>query len=268
MTIPFQDGLCPCPPAHPPAPYQGGKRYLARRIIERIAAIPHDCYVEPFVGMGGVFLRRPFRARSEVVNDASGDVANLFRVLQRHYQALMDMLRWQLTSRAEFDRLRKAEPGTLTDLERAARFLYLQRVGYGGKITGRSFAMTPGLPGRFDVGKLAPLLAEVHERLSAVIVEQMAFGKLIARYDRPSALVYCDPPYHGSEGVYGTEAFVADDHARLAELLRGLAGTFLLSINDHPEIRALYAGCRIEEVGTVYHVSGSSQRVVELLISP
>ena len=268
MTFPFQDGLCPCAPAQPPAAYQGGKRYLARRIIERIAAIPHDAYVEPFVGMGGVFLRRPFRARSEVVNDASGDVANLFRVLQRHYQALMDMLRWQLTSRAEFDRLRRAEPETLTDLERAARFLYLQRVAYGGKVTGRNFAMTPGLPGRFDVGKLAPMLAEVHERLAAVVVEQMPFGKLIGRYDRPGALVYCDPPYHGSEDAYGAEAFAAADHGRLAEQLHGLAGTFLLSINDHPEIRTLYAGCRIEEVATVYHVSGRSQRVVELLISP
>ena len=100
----MSDCLTPTPPARPVAPYLGGKRALARRIIERIAAIPHTTYVEPFVGMGGVFFRRPFRARAEVVNDINQDVATLFRVLQRHYQALMDMLRWQLTSRAEFDR--------------------------------------------------------------------------------------------------------------------------------------------------------------------
>jgi len=42
----------------PVAPYVGGKVLLAKTIIERIKAIPHTCYAEPFVGMGGVFLRR------------------------------------------------------------------------------------------------------------------------------------------------------------------------------------------------------------------
>ena len=50
--------LVPVPPAEPLAPWVGGKRLLAKRIIARIEAIPHDCYAEPFVGMGGVFLRR------------------------------------------------------------------------------------------------------------------------------------------------------------------------------------------------------------------
>jgi len=54
-------------PVAPVAPYQGGKRRLAGRIITRLRAIPHACYAEPFVGMGGVFLRRDWRARSEVL---------------------------------------------------------------------------------------------------------------------------------------------------------------------------------------------------------
>lgn len=112
-------------PTKPVAPYQGGKLRLAPRIIERLEAMPHECYVEPFVGMGGVFLRRPHRARVEVINDISHDVSTLFRVLQRHYQALMDMIKWQITGRAEFQRLLDSAPETLTDLERAARFLYL-----------------------------------------------------------------------------------------------------------------------------------------------
>ena len=131
-------------PAHaalPVAPYLGGKRNLARRIVERIGAIPHTTYAEPFVGMGGIFLRRPFRAKSEVINDISEDVATLFRVLQRHLLPLMDMLRWQITSRVEFERLVRATPGSLTDLERAARFLYLQRTAFGGKIEGRNFGV-------------------------------------------------------------------------------------------------------------------------------
>jgi D12 class N6 adenine-specific DNA methyltransferase len=95
-------------PTRPLAAYVGGKRLLARTIIERINAIEHETYVEPFVGMGGVFLRRSMKPQAEVINDGSGDVATLFRVLQRHYTAFVDMIRWQLTSRREFERLAAA----------------------------------------------------------------------------------------------------------------------------------------------------------------
>ncbi|WP_415794122.1 DNA adenine methylase, partial [Cereibacter sphaeroides] len=54
------------PPAAPVAPWLGGKKRLHPLILERIEAIPHRAYVEPFVGMGGIFLRRRFRPRLEV----------------------------------------------------------------------------------------------------------------------------------------------------------------------------------------------------------
>ncbi len=128
-------------PANPPAAYIGGKRLLSKTIIERLRSIPHDGYAEPFVGMGGVFLRRPFQPKLEVLNDINGEVANLFRILQRHYPQFMDTLKFQITSRREFERLQRSDPSTLTDLERAARFLYLQRTAFGGKVTGRTSAL-------------------------------------------------------------------------------------------------------------------------------
>jgi DNA adenine methylase len=45
------------------------------------------------------------------------------RILQRHYPQFLGTLRFQLTTRAEFERLVRVDPETLTDLERAARFL-------------------------------------------------------------------------------------------------------------------------------------------------
>lgn len=156
-------------PVRPAAPYIGGKRNLSRRIARRIDAHPIEVYAEPFVGMGGVFLRRTRKARCEVINDVSEDVANFFRILQRHYVAFMDMLRFQLTTRSGFERLLKVDPSTQTDLERAARFLYLQRLSFGGKVSGRNFGVQTAGPARFDVTKLAPMLEDIHERLSSVI---------------------------------------------------------------------------------------------------
>src|SRR3546814_2724684 len=110
--------------------------------------------------MGGVFLKRTARPKVEVINDISGDVTTLFRILQRHYIAFLDMLRWQLSSRSEFDRLMRMDPDTLTDLERAARFLYLQRLTFGGKVDGRNFGVSRTTSSRFDVTKLVPILED------------------------------------------------------------------------------------------------------------
>jgi DNA adenine methylase len=94
--------------------------------------------------MGGVFFRRDERPNSEVINDWSEDVSTFFRVLQRHYQPFMDMLRWQITTRAGFEKLAALPPESLTDLERSARFLYLQRLAFGGKVRGRNFGVAVG----------------------------------------------------------------------------------------------------------------------------
>ena len=76
--------MVPVRPVRPAAGYQGGKKNLARRICALIDRTPHDGYAEPFVGMGGIFLRRSTRPKVEAINDISADVANFFRVLQEH----------------------------------------------------------------------------------------------------------------------------------------------------------------------------------------
>lgn len=255
-------------PVQPAAGYIGGKRHLARRLIERMETIPHDAYAEPFVGMGGVFLRRRSAPRHEVINDLSGDVATFFRILQRHYTHFMEMLRFQIASRREFERLVRADPTTLTDLERAARFLYLQRLAFGGKVAGRTFGVSTTTASRFNVTKLGPTLEAIHERLAGVVIEQLPWRAFIDRYDRPGMLLYLDPPYFGSEGDYGREAFSRDEFAELAQRLKDLKGTFLLSINDRPEVRSLFEGLSIEALSTTYSISQKGNaRVGELLIS-
>ena len=111
----------PVSSAEPPAPWIGGKRHLAKRICQVLASTPHDAYCEVFLGMGGVFLRRSVRPAVEVINDVSGDVVTLFRVLRSHPEALLRELRWRPAMRVEFDRLKAAAAHDLTDIERAAQ---------------------------------------------------------------------------------------------------------------------------------------------------
>ncbi|MBO1081720.1 DNA adenine methylase, partial [Roseomonas haemaphysalidis] len=180
---------------------------------------------------------------------------------------LMDMLRWQLTSRADFERLQAANADTLTDLERAARFLYLQRTCFGGKITGRNFGVSPGVPARFDVTKLGAVLEEIHERLSAVVIERLPYAEVITRYDRPDTLFYLDPPYWGCERDYGPGVFDPADFARLADQLAGIQGKFVMSLNDEPGVREVFGRFHIEGIETTYTISGTGQDAAEVLIS-
>jgi len=256
-------------PARPAAGYIGGKKQLAEWLSRLIDQTPHDLYAEPFVGMGGVFLRRVRAPDVEVINDRSQDVANFFRILQRHYEPFFDMLKWRLTSRAEFDRLLSQDPTTLTDLERAARFLYLQRLSFGGKVSGRTFGYSLTGPARFDTTKLGVLLEAIHDRLAGVTIECLDWRDFIARWDRPGALFFCDPPYFGTEGYYGAGLFSSVSHAEMAEALRGLKGSFILTINDLPQTRNIYAAFRIESVDLTYQVGGADEAkaVKELIVS-
>lgn len=255
-------------PLKPAAPYIGGKKQLAKTIIQCIEQVPHQTYAEPFTGMGGVFFRRRLAPRAEVINDRSGDVATFFRVLQRHYVPFVEMLRWQVCSRHEFERLARTDPSTLTDLERAARFLYLQRTAFGGKVAGRNFGVVTERGSRFDVTTVVPMLEELHARLSGVVIECLDWPEFIGRYDRPGTLFFLDPPYFGSEGDYGRELFGRDDFGRLAEVLRGLQGRFLMSINDVPAVRKTFASFRMRPVKVTYTVArGRAQRAGELIVS-
>jgi DNA adenine methylase len=245
----------------------GGKKALANRLIERVAAIPHKTYIEPFVGMGGVFLRRPFRAQAEVANDLNGEIVNLFRILQRHYPQLMEVMRFQIASRAEFERLRKTEPSTLTDLERAARFLYLQRLAFGGQVSG-VFGVSADRPARFDLSRIGPLLDAAHDRLSGVVLECLPWQEVVARYDSPGALFYLDPPYHGGEADYGKGMFDRAEFDLMAETLRDLSGAFILSINSTPETEEIFAGFEIERVSVTYTISrDTAKQSPELIVS-
>lgn len=271
--FPVANGLLLVAPTRPVAGYIGGKRNLAKRLVERIAATPHEAYAEPFVGMGGIFFRRHRRPPAEAINDWSMDVSTFFRILQRHYVAFMDMLRFQLTTRAGFERLIKVDPSTLTDLERAARFLYLQRTAFGGKVVGRGFGVTPLGPARFDVTKLGPMLEAVHERLAPVTIERLPWAEFIKRYDRPQTLFYLDPPYFGCERDYGDDAgqplFRRDEFEEMAMLLHDLKGRFILSLNDHPEVRSIFARFNVEAIETTYQIGGmdKAKRVGEVIIS-
>ena len=164
----------------------------------------------------------------------------------------------------------KLIPSRLNSTGQNSRFLYLQRTAFGGKVSGRNFGVSKDRPGRFNLTTLEPMLEDLHSRLAGVVIECLDWSEFVRRYDGPGTLFYCDPPYWGCETDYGKAMFDRDCFARMADELGRIQGRFLLSINDVPDIRAIFAAFHIEPVTTSYSIanrtSGGTDRA-ELLIS-
>ena len=269
MSSRSDDGPRPVDPVSPVAPWLGGKARLAKRLCAMIEAAPHRLYAEPFVGMGGVFFRRRLRPRVEIINDKNNEIANLFLVLRHHYPALLDEFRFAITSRHWFLQARSTAPEMLTDIQRAARFLYLQRLSYGGIYPPRSFRTGRIRAAYFDLSKLEPMLAAVHERLCGVVIECLDWRAFIDRYDAAETLFFLDPPYVGGEDLYGRGLFDRTDYEIMADRLADLKGKFILTLNDTPEVRRIFRGFAIEAVEAVYYIGpDNAQTGRQVVITP
>lgn len=240
--------------AKPLVPWVGGKRRLARHILPLFPT--HQCYVEPFSGAAALFFAKE-PASAEVLNDINGDLINLYRVVQHHLEEFIKQFKWALVSRQIWDWLELTNVETLTDIQRAARFFYLQKMGFGGKVSDRSFGTaTTGGP-RLNLLRIEEELSRAHLRLARVTIEHLAWQECVRRYDRPHTLFYCDPPYWGTVG-YGVE-FGLEQYDELASLAKTIQGQMIISVNDIPEMRQAFKGLKIREVELTYSVCGAGR---------
>lgn len=216
----------------------GGKRLL-RKKIEPL--IPKDIlsYLEVFGGGAWILLYKEKWADLEVYNDLDGRLVNLFRIVKYHPNAIKEELNYLLGSREMFMQFLGMNP--ITDIQKAVQFYFLITRSFGGR--GESFGCTKKSCGGASKSQGNSLLKidAIHQRLDKVLIENKDFEAFIMQYDHEDAFFYCDPPYSCGAGyaVTSTKGF---DHERLRATLGQIKGRFLLSYDDAPKIRELYAG--------------------------
>ncbi len=222
----------------------GGKKLLRKTICEAFPpSEAYDRYIEVFGGAGWVLFHKDRHANLEVYNDADGELVNLMRCIKYHASELQREISCFLNSREMFlDASAQLNCRGFTDIQRAARYFVKMRISFGSD--GRTFGCS-----KKPLKSATDYLLEVQKRLldSGVVIEHKDFENLIKVYDRPTAMFYCDPPYHTTEDYYDVE-FKAEDHIRLKDCLNGIKGRFLLSYNDDDFIRNLYKDFNISEV--------------------
>ena len=250
-----QDGpLAGLADARPLMAWMGGKRRLAPHIVPLFPE--HVCYVEAFAGAAAIFFMKP-PSKVEVLNDANGELVNLYRVVKAHLEEFVRQFRWALASRELFRWAQATPPETLTDIQRAARFFFIQKMCFGAKPTGQTFGTATLAPARLNLLRIEEELSAVHLRLHQVTIERLDWADCIARYDRPHTLFYLDPPYFSTAG-YGLE-FGLEQYDRMADLLGSMKGKAVVSVNDIPEMRAAFKGLPMRNLSINYTLGRTAE---------
>lgn len=238
----------------PPIARMGGKSKLRNEIIQQLPE--HKCYCEVFFGAGWVYFGKE-ASKVEVINDRDSNLVNFFRVLKFHSPEFERLLKYEVNARATFNFYKNSS--VETDIQKAVQFFYKISNSFGSR--GNHYGYAPSKPprqhSRLDFGRIS-------ERIQKTYIENLDFEELIQKYDREYTVFFCDPPYYELTG-YEIQ-FEKKDHLRLQNLLSGIKGKFLLTINDHPFIRELYHKFNVKEVKTVYTVSKTANKEVNELI--
>lgn len=245
-----------------PLAYIGGKSKLSETIIKMIPE--HRAYCEVFAGAAWVFFRKE-PSKYETINDLDSDLICFYRVLQNHLEEFLKQFKWLLSSREWFeDWKRQQDAGGLTDIQRGARYYYLQRHTFAVRVKDRTFGTGSMRRPRINLLRIEEELSEVHLRLARVTIENLPWDKFIKRYDRDKTFFYLDPPYY--KLPYYKHNMDLKDYQNMAKILADIKAKFILSINDHPDIRKIFDGFNIKPVSLKYTVAKEKQTNAKELI--
>lgn len=256
----------------PPVKWSGGKRYLARRIIEQFP--PHRIYVEPFGGGASVLLNKP-PCDVEVYNDLDLRITRLFRVLRDSGPELAAYLQLTPYSQVEF-RDAKTYPPDAGEIQMAACDFVRWRQSFGGKGESWSCATTRargGMAGDVNAWWTAiDHLPEIIDRIRRVQIMCDSAFRVVPKFDHPEALFYCDPPYvhatreQHSRAVYHGE-MSDSDHEMLSNYLQTCKAKVVLSGYLSSLYERLYGNWRRVEFDIANHAAGgkSKRRMTECL---
>lgn len=205
-----------------PSPFgwPGGKKHLANRIVAVIPA--HKTYVEPFAGAASVFWRKS-PSEVEVLNDKDADLMRFYRDLSN-----VTTCETKQISR-DWDSL-KARDGKL----KACEFLAEVLCSFG--CMRRSKADTEKC--LHNAPQFHRYLPEYQARLAKTRLYCEDWQAVVKRYDASDTFFYFDPPYHGTSRGY---THGEDQLTRLAEVLPTLKGKWLLTYDDHPDVKKAFA---------------------------
>lgn len=234
--------------------WAGGKA----RLIDEIASVMptnYEKYVEPFLGGGSVFFRL-CNGRS-ILSDSNTELMNCYKIVKSKVDDLivsLDFFKGMKYDEKTYYDVRKLDEKDLSEVDRAARFIYLNRTAYNG-------LYRVNHSGQFNVPfarykSLAlpsdKILTEASDALRSSKLICADFEEVLRKYSESDDFVFLDPPYpavskYSDFNRYTKNFFTKDDHRRLGKLVLDLddKGCKIVITNaEHPLIREIYSDDR------------------------
>jgi len=234
--------------------WAGGKG----QIVEELAGFlpsSYGAYHEPFLGGGALFFH--LMPQKAFLSDLNSELVNAFVMVKTNCETLLDSLERHENERDYYYRIRELDPDGLDPVERASRFIYLNKTCYNG-------LYRVNKQGKFNVpyGRYKnPTYADpVQLRLASESLQgaeiRVADFEAVLEMACAGDFVYFDPPYQPVSATskftsYTADAFDEHEQRRLARVFCELdrRGCFaMMSNSDSPLIHQLYSGFRIEKV--------------------
>lgn len=233
-------------------------------------------YVEPFAGSSSLFFK--LQPQDALLADKNADLIEVYEVLRDYPEELHARVSSMRKSKIRYYRLREQNPRRLSRLDRAVRFLYLNRYCFNGIYrTNRDgkFNVPYARSGTGGIPALEQFVA-CSRLLVTAQLRAWDFGTTLRNVGEGD-FVYIDPPYAvQSRRVfveYGPRWFSRQDLTRLAEHLKKIdrrGATFLVSYADCREARELSKGWHVMKLAVQRNIAGfqdDRRRAYELVIS-
>ena len=212
----------------------GGKSNIANNLISHFPdPNSYTTYVEPFIGAGNIFFRKPYKSKVEVINDLDDMIYAIFQGVKKEGQVIEKLKPIPYFSKEQFNKLRENASNWID-------YLFLIKMSFF--TLGKSYnkAQTDFLLTNTDFN-------ELKNRLKDVKITHLDFQTLIKKYNKQNTFFYLDPPYEDSED-YSNSVNPEDVY----NAVKTIKGKFMLSYNNSPLIRKLFKEYNIHTIETIY----------------
>jgi DNA adenine methylase len=214
----------------------GGDWYIKDKIIDLLIKSKCKTLVEVFGGGGTVSAFAPRNIFDIIVyNDKDELVYSFFKVLKEKPEELMKQLILMPFSRKlhdEFQDIVKAKKyENMDDIEKAVLFFYLHMTSHAGAIDG-GFKIAKNVKtsrSKVYLHKIVSL-TDIAKKWLDVILENRDFKEIIALYDSPNTVFYCDPPFPLKD--FYRLGFTHRDMKILFDMLTKISGKFVLKLSE------------------------------------
>jgi len=256
--------------------WAGGMTQLLGELIPRIPNY-HGKYIEPFFGGGALYFA--LCPENALIADSNPELINAYKQIADHVEEVIELLSTYENSEEFFYKMRSLDWETLSEIEAAARFIYLNKTCFNGLYRVNKSGQFNVPYGKYKKPNIcdASTLRSASEVLKGATIVCGDYIDVLHKYAKAGDFVFLDPPYipvseYGDFKRYTKEQFYEDDHRKLANEVKRLQkiGCYVILTNsNHPLVHELYDGLPIDVIPTKRAISskGSSRTGEDTIVT-